>query len=110
MPQHDRLRITAILAHISFEEAFLQRNEIPINLMGSEVIGHSRWVYLVKWELTHGAFTKIWKPGDRLYCEELDEYNEKHGLTEDRNTSWALVHFTCVKEKENDEKGEKEQN
>ncbi|CAJ0610200.1 unnamed protein product [Cylicocyclus nassatus] len=110
MPQDDRLRISAILDHISFEEAFLRRNEIPINLIGSDVISHSRWVYLVEWELTNGALVKTWEPGDRLYCEELDEYNEKHGLTEDRNTSWALIHFTCVKQKQNDEEGENEHN
>ncbi|VDL77610.1 unnamed protein product [Nippostrongylus brasiliensis] len=85
----DRLWITKIIDHMSYEEAFLRRHEIPFRPDKKDRTAniHSTWVYKVEWELFNGEFIETWEIEDHLvHLKELDIYKEKY-IHPDHDTS-----------------------
>ncbi|VDM83325.1 unnamed protein product [Strongylus vulgaris] len=101
----DRLWITKIMNHMSYEEAFLRRHEIPFRPPKKDRTAniHCNWVYLVEWELFNGQCIQTWELEDQLiHLQELDIYKEKYGLEDDRSRVYSLCHWTSSEDEEDE--------
>ncbi|KAK6748634.1 hypothetical protein RB195_001322 [Necator americanus] len=93
----DRLWITKIMNHMSYEEAFQRRHQIPFRPYKKDRTAniHCNWVYLVEWELYNGEFIQTWELEDQLiHLKELDIYKEKCGLQEERSRVYTRCNWT----------------
>ncbi|KAL6740743.1 hypothetical protein Aduo_014067 [Ancylostoma duodenale] len=104
----DRLWITKILNHMSYEEAFQRRHEIPFRPYKKDRTAniHCNWVYLVEWELFNGQFIQAWEIEDQLvHLLELDIYKEKYVLEKERSRVYTRYHWTS-----SEDEGEEQMN
>ncbi|KAK6023869.1 hypothetical protein OSTOST_10332 [Ostertagia ostertagi] len=100
----DRLWITKILDHMSYEEAFSRRHEIAFRPYKKDRTAniHNKWVYKVEFELYNGSHIQTWEIEDHLvHLKELDTYKEKYITgTEDRSRIYTRCHWTSSSDDE----------
>ncbi|XGW29702.1 hypothetical protein V3C99_009053 [Haemonchus contortus] len=100
----DRLWITKILDHMSYEEAFRRRHEIPFRPYKKDRSAniHNNWVYKVEFELYNGSHIQTWEIEDNLvHLKELDIYKEKYIGPEERSRIYTRCRWTSSDEEEN---------
>ncbi|KAJ1369837.1 hypothetical protein KIN20_031414 [Parelaphostrongylus tenuis] len=97
----DRLWITKILGHMTYEEAYRQRHEIAFrpNKEDRTANIHNQWVFKVEWELFNGEFIQTWEIEDRLvHLKELDIYKERNNIIEERSRIFTRYRWTSSEE------------
>ncbi|EYB89586.1 hypothetical protein Y032_0230g2972 [Ancylostoma ceylanicum] len=102
----DRLWITKILNHMSYDEAFQRRHDIPFRPYKKDRTAniHCNWVYLVEWELFNGEFIHTWEIEDQLiHLPELDVYKEKYVQEEERSRVFTRYHWTSSEDEEDEQ-------
>ncbi|KJH51862.1 hypothetical protein DICVIV_01941 [Dictyocaulus viviparus] len=93
----DRLWITKILDHMSYEEAFDQRHKIPFRPVKKDRTAniHNKWVYKVEWELYNSDRIQTWEIEDQLvHLKELDVYKEKNGIIDEESRIYTRCRWT----------------
>ncbi|KAJ1348481.1 hypothetical protein KIN20_003786 [Parelaphostrongylus tenuis] len=90
----DRLWITKILGHMTYEEAFRKRHEIALGPHRMDLTRNifDQWVFKVEYELFNGGFIQVWEIEDRLvHLRELDIYKQRNNIFEERQHKRDIV-------------------
>ncbi|KAK5985234.1 hypothetical protein GCK32_002970 [Trichostrongylus colubriformis] len=102
----DRLWITKIMDHMSYEDAFALRHEIAFRPDKKDRTAniHNNWVYKVEFECYNGSFIQTWEIEDRLvHLKELDTYKEKYIEPQNRSRVYTRCHWTSSEDDEDEE-------
>ncbi|KAJ1369838.1 hypothetical protein KIN20_031415 [Parelaphostrongylus tenuis] len=97
----DRLWVTKILGHMTYEEAYRQRHKIAFRPHKKDRTRniHSQWVFKVEWELFNGHFIQTWEIEERLvHWKELVIYKERNNIVEERPTIYTRYRWSINEE------------